>query len=91
MVDFDENDTFTVQVLEAMSALIISAFSLVAALAWNEAIKMAIANLFGDTSEGIGLFIYAIIVTIIAVIFAILITRAIRKAKVSQKNKKNTE
>ncbi|MCQ2079190.1 MAG: DUF5654 family protein [archaeon] len=87
MVDFDENDTFAVQVLEAMSALIISAFSLVAALAWNEAIKTAIANLLGTGDEGLGLFIYAIIVTIIAVIMAIVITRAIRKAKAAQKKK----
>ena len=79
MVDFDENDTFIVQVLEAMSALIISAFSLVAALAWNDAIKTLIGNIFED--EGLGLFIYAVIVTIIAVIMAILITRAVRKAK----------
>ena len=87
MVDFDENDTFTIQVLQAMSALIISAFSLVAALAWNEAIKWAIAE-FLDADEGVGLFIYAILVTIIAVIMAIVITRAIRKAKAAQKAKK---
>ena len=86
MVDFDENDTFTVQVLEAMSALIISAFSLVAALAWNDAIKMAISNLL-QADEGVGLFVYAIIVTVIAVIAAIVITKAIRKAKAAQKKK----
>ncbi len=82
MVDFDENDPFIVQVLEAMSALIISAFSLVAALAWNEAIKALIAEYLGGDGM-LGLFVYAIIVTIIAVIMAILITRAIRKAKKS--------
>ena len=86
MVDFDENDPFVVQVLEAMSALIVSAFSLVAALAWNDAIKALISKYLG-ADEMIGLFIYAIIVTIIAVIMAILITRSIRKAKLSAKNK----
>ncbi len=80
MVDFDENDPFIVQVLEAMSALIVSAFSLVAALAWNEAIKALIAKYLG-ADDMTGLFVYAIIVTVIAVIMAILITRAIRKAK----------
>ena len=86
MVDFDENDPFVVQVLEAMSALIVSAFSLVAALAWNDAIKALISKYLG-ADEMIGLFIYAIIVTIIAVIMAILITRSIRKAKLAAKNK----
>ncbi len=80
MVDFDENDPFIVQVLEAMSALIVSAFSLVAALAWNEAIKALIAKYLG-ADDMTGLFVYAIIVTVIAVIMAIIITRAIRKAK----------
>ncbi len=80
MVDFDENDPFIVQVLEAMSALIVSAFSLVAALAWNEAIKALIAQYLGADNLT-GLFIYAVIVTVIAVIMAILITRAIRKTK----------
>jgi len=90
MVDFDENDTFTVQVLEAMSALIISAFSLVAALAWNEAIKALIAEFLG-ADDMVGLFVYAIIVTVIAVIMAIFITRSIRKAKASSKAKHDKE
>ena len=87
MVDFDENDPFIVQVLEAMSALIISAFSLVAALAWNDAIKKLISQYLG-ADELVGLFVYAIIVTVIAVIMAILITRAIRKAKKAAAEKK---
>ena len=90
MVDFDENDTFTVQVLEAMSALIISAFSLVAALAWNEAIKALIAEFLG-ADDMVGLFVYAIIVTVIAVIMAIFITRSIRKAKAASKAKHKNE
>jgi hypothetical protein len=90
MVDFDENDTFTVQVLEAMSALIISAFSLVAALAWNEAIKALIAEFLG-ADDMVGLFVYAIIVTVIAVIMAILITRAVRKAKATSRAKHENE
>ncbi len=90
MVDFDENDTFTVQVLEAMSALIISAFSLVAALAWNEAIKALIAEFLG-ADDMVGLFVYAIIVTVIAVIMAIFITRSIRKAKAASRAKHENE
>jgi len=89
MVDFDESDPFIVQVLEAMSALIVSAFSLVAALAWNEAIKTAVTLWLGEGNELMGLVIYAIIVTVLAVVMAILITRAVRKAKASAKAKKN--
>ncbi|MCQ2085383.1 MAG: DUF5654 family protein [archaeon] len=87
MVDYDENDTFKVQVLQAMSSLIIAAFSLVAALAWNEAIKYTIGKLFEDTEMGemAGLYVYAVLVTIIAVVMSILITKAIRKAKAIQK------
>ena len=91
MVDFDENDTFVVQVLEAMSALIISAFSLVAALAWNEAIKAIIKELFGSSDDLAGLIVYAIIVTVLAVIMAILITRSIRKAKKASAEKRAKE
>ncbi|MCQ2085054.1 MAG: DUF5654 family protein [archaeon] len=87
MVDFDENDSFKVQLLEAMSSLIIAAFSLVAALAWNEAIKAIVAEVFGSADDLVGMIIYAVIVTILAVIMALLITKAIRKAKAAQKAK----
>lgn len=77
----DKNE-FKVQVLETFAALITVAFGLVAALAWNEAIKATIAK-FLSTGNGelIGFFIYAIIVTLIAVIFSILIAKALKKAK----------
>lgn len=84
MVEYDENDTFKVQVLEAMSALIISAFSLVAALAWNEAIKALIAKFLG-ADDLIGSFVYAIIVTVLAVVMAIIITKSVKKAKAAQR------
>jgi len=48
-----------------------TAFGLVAALAWNEAIKTLIAELLPKKGQGIlPLFIYAILVTVIAVIVA---------------------
>ena len=70
-----------VQILEAMSALIIAAFGLVAALAWNEAIKTLVTEIFGTENNLAGLFAYAIIVTVLAVIMTILITRSVKKAK----------
>jgi len=77
----DENPKFKVQLLEAMSTLIIGAFGLVAALAWNEAIKAAVAAVFGSADDMLGMFVYAAIVTILAVVMTIVITRAVKKAK----------
>lgn len=80
-------EKFKVQLLEAMSSLIIAAFGLVAALAWNEAIKALVAKLF-DTGDGLlGLVVYAVIVTVLAVVMTILITRAIKKAKALSEDK----
>jgi len=51
-----------------MVTLATSAFGLVAALAWNEAIQTLFKEIFGKASGIISLFVYAIIVTIAAVI-----------------------
>jgi hypothetical protein len=56
-------------------------FGLVAALAWNGAIKAIFLKVFGE-SEGIGpMLVYAILVTIIAVIVTIQIGKASERAK----------
>jgi len=69
------------EVIEKIAALITAAFGLVAALAWNGAIKAIFKQLFG-TSEGIGpMLTYAIIVTIIAVIVTIWIGNVAEKSK----------
>lgn len=47
--------------------LILGGFGLVAALAWNEAIKSLFENLFKDKGSIIGKFVYAGIVTIILI------------------------
>ena len=77
-----------VQLLETFAALITAAFGLVAALAWNEAIKTAVARVF-DTGDGLtGLVVYAVIVTILAVVMTLLIARALGKAKAAVDEKK---
>ena len=70
-----------VQLLETFAALITAAFGLVAALAWNEAIKTAVQSVFDDGNSLVGLVVYAIIVTVLAVIMTLLIARALGKAK----------
>jgi hypothetical protein len=75
-----ENMAFRIQVMDTIAALMTAAFGLIAALAWNEAIKWAVAQVFPG-SEGVGLFIYAILVTILAVVAVILIGRSLAKLK----------
>lgn len=79
---------FKVQVLETFATLITAAFGLVAALAWNEAIKNGINAIFptGGDGELIGLFVYAIVVTFVAIIFTILIANSLKKAKAKIKD-----
>lgn len=76
-----EEKPFKVQFLESLSALVISAFGLVAALAWNETIKQAVAMLFSADDSIWGLLVYALIVTVLAVGATMLIVRATNKAK----------
>lgn len=76
-----KSDEFKVQLLETFASLITAAFGLVAALAWNEAIKQAVAAVFGTENDLLGLTIYAVIVTVIAVIMTLLIARSLSKAK----------
>ena len=77
----DEPVSLKVEILDKIAALVTAAFGLVAALAWNEAIKAIFKEVFG-TAEAIGpMLIYAIVVTIIAVILTIIVARAASKAK----------
>ncbi|KAF6242575.1 hypothetical protein C6988_07835 [Nitrosopumilus sp. b1] len=69
------------QILDKMSALITAAFGLVAALAWNDAIKAIFKEIFGTSDTLIPMVIYATIVTIIAVILTIIVARAVSRAK----------
>ena len=71
---------FRIQVLDTIAALMTAAFGLIAALAWNEAIKWAV-SLYFVADPGVGLFIYAIIVTILAIVATIMIGRSIAKLK----------
>ena len=80
-------DEFKIQLLETFAALITAAFGLVAALAWNEAIKQAVAAVFGTEDDLAGLTVYAIIVTVLAVIMTLLIARSLGKAKKALKEK----
>lgn len=72
------------QVLENISILITTAFGLIAALAWNEAIKALITEFIGKGNGITGLFIYAIIITLLAIIVTIVIGKLIAKPAVQE-------
>ncbi|MFH1682234.1 MAG: DUF5654 family protein [Candidatus Woesearchaeota archaeon] len=76
------------EVVEKLTALIVAAFGLVAALAWNDAIKALFVGPCGTEGAGVlcrlsagGPWVYAVFVTILAVIAAIWIGKAAEKAK----------
>jgi hypothetical protein len=74
------------EVLDKVAALMTAAFGLVAALAWNDAIKSLFAEggpLYFMASYGI--WGYAILVTIIAVFATIWIGKMAEKAKKEEK------
>ena len=68
MVEYDESKSTGTIMVETVASLITAAFALVAALAWNEAIKALIARIFDTSDDLMGMMIYAILVTIIAVV-----------------------
>jgi ABC-type multidrug transport system fused ATPase/permease subunit len=81
MADEEKEEPLKVIALDKMAALITAAFGLIAALAWNEAIKAIFKEIFGE-ADAIGpLLIYAIVVTVAAVILTILVAMQLSKAK----------
>lgn len=76
-----EAQAATTVVIATVVSLVTSAFSFVAALAWNAAVQDLLQNKVGDTFFGIKLdatgkaFIYAIIVTLLAIFVTLLVNR----------------
>jgi hypothetical protein len=71
----NEFSILTKRFRENFITLIISAFGLVSALSWNDAIKSAIATLFPDNSGLVYKFYVALAVTIIAVLMTYFLSR----------------
>ena len=63
--------SFSLDVIDKLSALITAAFGLVAALAWNSAIQEIFKEVFGEQSSIPAMVGYAVFVTVIAVIFTL--------------------
>ena len=62
--------------LQTMITLASASLGLVAALAWNEAIKAIIKEVLHADESITGLLVYAILATVIAVVVLILLARA---------------
>ncbi|MDR0900893.1 MAG: DUF5654 family protein [Methanobrevibacter sp.] len=72
-------DSVKVQMLKTMATLMTTAFAFIAGLAWNGAIQAVINDFLKAGSATTGLVIYAILVTIIAVIVTVFIGRSLGK------------
>ena len=81
MSEEEKEPPMKILVVDKMSALITAAFGLVAALAWNEAIKAIFKEVFGSSDTIAPMLAYAITVTVLAVILTILVARSLSKMK----------
>ncbi len=66
-----------VSFVEKMIILLISAFGLIAALAWDEALKELFNSLFFNLTALQEKFLYAIIITILAVALSLFLSKLI--------------
>jgi hypothetical protein len=62
--------------IQTMITLASASLGLVAALAWNEAIRETILRVFGKDDSLVGLYVYAVIATVIAVVVLLILARA---------------
>ena len=77
----DAKERLHIQVIEKISALLTAAFGFIAALSWNNAITALFTGIFGTPNALIPDLIYAIIVTVIAVVVTIWVSRIADTAK----------
>lgn len=74
--------------LKQIVVLTTSAFGLVAALAWNSAIQELFKRVFGQASGLISMFVYAVAVTIIAVVVTSRLGRMAKKLEDEEKQER---
>jgi hypothetical protein len=66
----------TKAIIQSMITLSSAALGLVCALAWNDAIKATMKSILGEDDSMAGLYTYAILATLIAVVVLIVLARA---------------
>lgn len=65
--------------VQSMITLASAALGLVCALAWNDAIKTAMKSVLGEDDSLAGLFTYAILATVIAIVVLLVLARTAAK------------
>lgn len=79
-----ENRKLHIEIVRQMLTLATSGFGLVAALAWNNVIQEFVKNYIqklipGKDTSILSLFIYAVIVTVLAVLVTLQLSKLLRK------------
>lgn len=75
-----ESSEFTKSVREKVLSYIVAAFGLVAGLAWNEAIKALIEEIFPlGTNTLVAKFTYAVLITVVVVVISVYLVRLLKK------------
>ena len=77
-----EMKNLKIEILEKISSLATAGFGLVAALAWNDAIRALFAKFFPQPGDNLlALLGYALLITVLVVIVTIQLGRAVNLAK----------
>ena len=85
----EEQKNLKIEILEKVASLTTAGFGLVAALAWNDAIKGLFEHFFPKPGDNLfALIAYAIVITIIVVIITVQLGRAVNLAKKQLKGRK---
>lgn len=85
----EEKKSLRLEILEKVSTLVTAGFGLVAALAWNDAIKAMFDSLFPAPGGNLlAKFGYALVITILIVLVTIQLGRAVNLAKKQLKKEK---
>lgn len=84
-----EEETLQIYFIEKVVTLMTGAMGLVAALAWNDAIRKLFERIFGTQGSGdiTAMFIYAAIVTAAIVVLTYRLTRLVEKMKKKKEKK----
>jgi len=78
----EEQKNLKIEILEQVTSLATAGFGLVAALAWNDAIKALFAAFFPQPGGNVAaLFTYALLITILVVFVTTRLGRAVNIAK----------
>jgi len=85
------NKNLKLEILEQLSSLITAGFGLVAALAWNDAIKELISVILPQPSMLWGKIIYALIITAFVVMVTVNLGKIVNRLKEDMASKKKDE